>query len=82
MGKADMLMALTLALQRVWAACRAESRPSGDVTPTSRARRRSVCDRHTSALRIALAADSATHSMSIIKGKNPYRRPLALPAWP
>src|SRR4029453_750753 len=31
-GKADMLIALTLALQRVWAACRAESRPNG-VTP-------------------------------------------------
>ena len=44
-GKVDMLMALTLALQRIWAACRAESRPSGDVTPTSRARRGSVCDR-------------------------------------
>jgi uncharacterized membrane protein len=34
-GKADMQIPLTLALQRVWAACRAESRPSGGVTPSA-----------------------------------------------
>ena len=34
-GKADTQIALTLALQRVWAACRAESRPSGGVTPSA-----------------------------------------------